>query len=123
MVSPELYGGQEPRPCQALIVTAGTKKIKRWSSRADKSLDRPLGEEGQQDDRDGGGMAGERSAGHIPRIPFVGSQTVADHFLIWRRERQVPRIKKFSDGALTTPQGFDLIIIDDPLTFGGSIGP
>jgi len=24
---------------------------------------------------------------------------------------------------LTTPQGFDLIIIDDPLTFGGSIGP
>jgi len=27
MVSPELYGGQEPRPCQALIVTAGTKKI------------------------------------------------------------------------------------------------
>jgi len=95
MVSPELYGGQEPRPCQALIVTAGTKKIKRWSSRADKSLDRPLGEEGQQDDRDGGGMAGERSAGHIPRIPFVGSQTVADHFLIWRRERQVPRTKKF----------------------------
>ena len=31
--------------------------------------------------------------------------------------------KNFSDGALTTPQGFDLMIIDDPLTFGGSIGP
>jgi hypothetical protein len=27
-------------------------------------------------------MAGEWSTGHIPRIPFVGSQTVADHFLM-----------------------------------------
>ena len=98
MVSPELCGGQEPRPSPSLPGTDRHRRDEeeqRWSSRADKSLDRPLGEEGQQDDRDGGGMAGERSAGHIPRIPFVGSQTVADHFLIWRRERQVPRIKKF----------------------------
>jgi len=81
----ELCGGQEPRPSPSL---PGTDRHRRdeeeqqWSSRADKSLDRPLGEEGQQDDRDGGGMAGERSAGHIPRMPFVGSQTVADHFLM-----------------------------------------
>ena len=81
----ELCGGQEPRPSPSLPGTDRHRRDEedqRWSSRADKSLDRPIGEEGQQDDRDGGGMAGEWSTGHIPRIPFVGSQTVADHFLM-----------------------------------------
>jgi len=51
MVSPELCelcGGQEPRPSPSLPGTDRHRRDEeeqRWSSRADKSLDRPLGEE------------------------------------------------------------------------------